>query len=165
MADWNQDADVGLTFKGYFQIYDGATPYRYKELQDMSVHTASDSEKYYSDDGKKRKKSLGDSSNFQIRIKKSADLYATGNPPYSGGDLKTISYFMNSIINDRVVPEAVFEGVQQTEAASNKFIVVKITCFIETIEDTRNPGTGVPEVVISGEIKTLTTVKRQTAAP
>jgi hypothetical protein len=165
VTDWNQDADIGLTFKGYFQIYDGATPFRYKELLDCQIITNSDSEKYYNDAGLKRKKSLGDSSSFQIRIKKSADLYASSAPPYSGVNLKTISYFMTAIINDRLVPEAVFEGVQQTESATNKYVVVKFTGFVEHIDDSRNPGSGVPEVVISGEIKTLTTVIRQVAAP
>ncbi|MEM3136732.1 MAG: hypothetical protein QXW37_08455 [Candidatus Nitrosotenuis sp.] len=152
MVDWNQDADVGLTWKGFFQIYDGATPYRFKELVDVTVRTAADTEKTYSDDGKKRKRSIGDSSTYQFRIKKSADLWSTAFP---STDAKTIGYFQNQIINNRVIPKAQFEGVQETEAASNKFVRVKFTATVEDIEDSRSPTTGAPEVVISGEILTL----------
>ena len=165
MADWNQDANLGLTYKGYFSIYDGATPYKYVSLIECTVSVAADSEKYYEVDGTKRKKSLGDSSNFSIRVKKSADLVAAGTPPYSGGDLKTISSFQQDIMNNRIIPSATFEGVQQTEAASNKWMVANFTAFVETIEDTRNPSTGVPEVVISGEIKVWNSNRRLAAEP
>jgi len=165
VADWNQDTDVGLTFKGYFQIYDGATPYRYKELIDAVVSVTGDSEKYYNDEGAKRKKSLGDSSNFEIRIKKTADLVAAGDPPYSGGDLKRLSHFQDQIMNERVIPTATFEGVQKTEASSDEYMVANFTAYVENIEDTRNASTGAPEVVISGEIKVWNSNKRQASAP
>jgi hypothetical protein len=164
-TDWNQDQDVGLTYKGYFAIFDGATAYKYMELIEALVTTAADSEKYYDVEGGKRKKSLGDSSNFEIRVKKSADLVAAGTPPYSGSDLKTISNFQEDIMNNRIIPTATFEGVQETEAASNKWMVANFTAFVENIEDTRNPSTGVPEVVISGEIKTWNSNRRLTNEP
>ena len=162
MTDWNQEADVGLLFKGFWQIYEGATPFRYKLLQEVTVTTNIDTEKFYSDVGTKLMKSIGDSSTFSFRIKKSADLWATGAPPYTGaGEPQTISAFQTDMINNRVVPQIDFEGVQETEASSNEFIHVRFTGFVLTIEDTRNPTTGAPEVVITGEIKTIVTTNRQ----
>ncbi len=160
MPDWNQEADIGFTFKGFFQIYDGATPFRFKSLIEASIIVAADAEKYYSDSGAKVKASLGDSSSYQIRVKKSADLFSTVSPSV---DVKTINYFQEQIINQRVIPKARFEGVQETQAASNKFIRVDFNAFVENIEDTRNPGTGVPEVVISGEILNLIRSQRTAA--
>ena len=164
MAVWNQEADIALLFKGFFQINDGTTDYEYRLLQEASIITQSDNEKFYSATGTKVKKAIGDSSTFEIRTKKSADLWATGSPPYSGANSKTISAFQEDIINNRVVPELTFEGVQETEASSNEFIHVRFVAFVENIEDTRNPATGAPEVVISGEIKSLTTSNRQATA-
>lgn len=165
MTDWNEDANVGLTYKGYFTIYDGATPFRYKSLITVTVITAADSEKYYDDDGKKRKKSLGDSSSFELTVKKSADLVPVGLPPYTGADLKTISNFQEDIMNGRIIPSATFEGVQETEAATNKFMVARFTGFVENIDDVRDPSTGVPEVTIGGEIETWVSNRRQALAP
>ena len=127
--------------------------------------TTADSEKYYDDSGEKRMKSLGDSSTFEVRVKKTADLYAVGDPPYSGADLKTISHFKQQIMNDRIIPTATFEGVDPTEASSNAFVVENILCFIVNIEDARTQSTGAKEVVISGEIKKHNSVKRQPLAP
>lgn len=161
MVVWNQEDDIGLTFKGYFTINDGTSDYEYRLLQEAVITTASDNEKFYSATGTKLKKATGDSSNYRIRVKKTADLWATGSGPYTGTASKTISAFQTAIINDRTVPELTFEGVQETEAASNEFVHVRFVGFVENIEDTRNPNTGAPEVVISGEIKSLTTSNRQ----
>ena len=161
MTDWNKDDEVGLTYKGFFQIYDGATPFRFKSLMEVTIITAADTEKHYDDAGLKRKKSIGDSSTYELRTKKTADLWAVGNPPYTGANLKTISAFQTDIINNRLIPTVSFEGVQETEATTNEFVHVRFTAFVENIEDTRNPTTGAPEVVISGEIETLTTSNRQ----
>lgn len=159
MPDINLDVNIGLTFKGFFQIYDGATPFRFRELIEVIIAVAADTEKHYSDDGIKRKKSVGDSSTFQFRVKKTADLYDTTSPAV---DIKTVSFFQEQIINDRVIPIGEFEGVQETEAPSNAFIRTRFKSFVENIEDTRNPATGAPEVVISGEIQTI--VKSQRVA-
>lgn len=161
MTDWNQEADIGLVYKGFFQIYEGATPFRFKLLQEAIITTTLDTEKFYADDGTKLKKAIGDSSTFEIRIKKSADLWATGSPPYTGANVKTISAFQTDIINNRVTPQIDFEGIQETEASTNEFVHVRFTAFVENIEDTRNAATGAPEVVISGEIKTIVTTNRQ----
>jgi len=152
LTDWNQNADVGLKFNGFFQIFDGATPFRFKELQEVTIIVAADTEKHYSDDGTKSMTSLGDSSTFSMTTKKTADLWDTASP---STDTKTVSFFQEQIINNRVIPLATFEGVQETEASSNKFIRVEFTAFVLNIEDTRLPNTGVPAVVISGELRTI----------
>lgn len=161
MTTWNQETDIGLTFKGLFRINDGSGDFEFDLLIEAVVSTASDNEKFYSATGTKLKKAIGDASNYSIRVKKSADLWATGSGPYTGTNSKTISAFQTAIINDRVVPQLTFEGVQETESASNEFVHVRFVAFIENIEDTRNPQTGAPEVVISGEIKSLVTSNRQ----
>jgi hypothetical protein len=160
VTTWNQEADIGLIFKGLFRINDGIGDFEYDLLQEATITTTSDNEKFYSATGTKLKKAIGDSSTWEIRIKKTADLWATGSPPYTGAASKTISAFQTDIINNRVVPELTFEGVQETEAASNEFVHVRFVGFIENIEDTRNPATGAPEVVMSGEIKSLTNSHR-----
>jgi len=66
------------------------------------------------------------------------------------------------MVNDRVIPIGEFEGVQETEASVNAFIRTRFKAFVENIEDTRNPTTGAPEVVVSGEIQTI--VKSQRVA-
>jgi len=161
MVNWNQEADIGLTYKGFFTINDGISDFQFKLLQTVTITTTVDTEKFYSDDGTKLKKAIGDSSTFEITIKKSADLWATGAPPYIGANSKTISAFQTDIINNRIVPQLTFEGVQETEATTNEFVHVRFVAFVETIDDSRNPATGAPEVVISGEIKSLTTSNRQ----
>lgn len=161
MVDWNQEADIGLTYKGFFTINDGISDFQFKLLQTVTITTTVDTEKFYSDTGIKAMKAIGDSSTFEITVKKSADLWATGAPPYVGANSKTISAFQTDIINNRVVPQLTFEGIQETEAATNEFIHVRFTAFVIGIEDTRNAATGAPEVVISGEIKTIVTTNRQ----
>jgi len=165
MTDWNEIDDVGFKYKGYFQIYDNATtpvPFRFKELQEVTITIIADTEKHYSDDGTKSLTSLGDSSTFSFTTKKTADLWSTSS---TSNDVKTISYFQNLIINDRLIPLGNFEGVQETEASENKFIVRNFNAFVLNIEDTRLPSTGVPAVVISGEIKNFDKDARQAAAP
>ena len=160
MTDWNEAADIGLKYKGYFQIFDGATPFRFKELQEVTITTIADTEKHYSDDGSKTLSSLGDSSTFEMTTKLTADLFDVVSP---ATDTKTISYFQEQIINKRLIPLATFEGVQETEASSNSFIVINFDAFVTNIEITRLPSTGVPAVVITGEIKTITQSQRQAA--
>ena len=164
--NFNEDSDVGLTYQGFFTITDtdDSEKYRYKSLIEASIITNADFEKYYSDAGAKRMKSLGDSSTFSIRTKKSADLWSV-NSLTTTTESRTIGYYQNKIYNERVIPLLEFEGVQLTDAASNAYIVQAFTAFVLNIEDTRNPQTGVPEVVISGEIKTMDKSNRQASAP
>lgn len=161
MTTWNTEANIALLFKGFFRINDGIGDFEFDLLQEAIVTTTSDTEKFYSTLGTKIKKAIGDSSSFSITVKKSAELWATGSPPYTGANTKTISAFQTDIINNRIVPELTFEGVSETEASTNEFIHVRFVAFVENIEDTRNPATGAPEVVISGEIKSLVTSNRQ----
>lgn len=163
-TDFNTIGNISRTLKGYFTIKDGSIKYRYKLLQDVITTTVSDFEKFYSDDGEKSLLSIGDSSTFSLRVKKTADLWDTVNS-LSTTQVRTIGFYQNAIINDRLIPEAEFEGVSETDAGTNRFIVITFTAFITGIEDTRNPETGAPEVVISGEIKSLIESKRQLTAP
>jgi len=152
-ADWNEEANIGLNSKGFFKIFDGTNFNRFKLLQDVTIDTVADFEKFYTDDYTKILKSTGDSSTFEFRTKKTADLFDDVSPPT---DKKTISFFQNQIINDRVIPEAKFEGVQDSEGAlSKKFIHVEFDAFVTSITDARDPATGAPEIVVSGEIKKL----------
>lgn len=164
VIDFNVIGEISRTYKGYFTITDGINKYRYKELQEITISTISDFEKFYSDDGVKALLSIGDSSTFSLRVKKTADLWDTVSATTTT-QVRTIGFYQERIINDRLVPEAEFEGVNETDAASNKFIVTTFNAFITNIEDTRNPSTGVPEVVISGEIKSLTKSERDSIAP
>jgi len=164
LTNFNQTVDISRTYKGYFTITDGSNKFRYKLLQDITITTLADIEKIYSDTGVKVLLSIGDSSTFSLRTKKTADLWDTV-AAATTSQVRTIGFYQNAIINDRLIPEATFEGVSETDAASNKFIVVTFVAFILNIEDTRNPTTGAPEVVISGEIKSLTESKRQGSAP
>ena len=161
---FNQTADISRTYKGYFTIIDSSVRFRYKLLQDVTISTLADIEKIYNDTGAKVILSIGDSSTFTLTTKKSADLWDT-TAATTTNKVRTIGFYQNKIINDRVIPEATFEGVSETDASSNRFIVVTFDAFILSIDDTRNSTTGAPEVVISGEIKSLTTSKRQSSAP
>lgn len=164
VTDFNTIGNIARTYKGYFTITDGANKFRYKHLQEVTISTISDFEKFYSDDGVKALLSIGDSSTFSVRVKKTADLWDS-NSASTTTQVRTIGFYQEKIINDRLVPEAEFEGVNETDAASNKFIVTTFNAFITSIEDTRNPSTGAPEVVISGEIKSLTKSERDSTAP
>ena len=156
MVDWNQNADRATLFKGFFQIFDGATPFRFKQLVDVAVVTSADSEKHYRDDGLKFKDSIGNSSSFSFTIDKTADLFDTATPPT---DTKTISFFIDQIHNN-IIPEARFQGINVTEASVNPTVTYDFVGFVEDIEDVRTPTTGVYKVQISGEIKTFTSSER-----
>ena len=57
MTNWNQDADVALLFKGFAQIYDGGTPFRFKKLQQLTVNSQLLASESYNDTGLKKKTS------------------------------------------------------------------------------------------------------------
>lgn len=160
MPVFNQDADIALLFKGLFGIYDQTTHagslFTYDELQEIEVSTIVDAEKYYSATGKKRKKVIGDSSEFRLLVKKTADLIDTADPPTN---IRTISFFQDQVMNQRKSVQAAFEGVNEAESVSTKFLRHQFTATIESIIDRRNPETGALEVEISGEI--LTHVKHE----
>jgi hypothetical protein len=150
------EADLVGVFKGVFGIYDSAdhlgTLYTYDHPVRVEILDAADAEKFYSANGIKRKKSIGDSSIYIARVKKSADLYNTTDP---GTDKRTISWYRDQITNGRTIPQVAFEGVDEADSASNKFLRTQFTAFVENINDlSREDGLGAQEVEISGEIIT-----------
>ena len=152
--DWNQDPDVSLKFKSLFGIYDNGDHatgnlYNFDTPLEVEVTTIANVEVYYSARGKKRVKLVGDSSEYRLLVKKTQDLFDTASPPT---DKRTISYFQDLIMNKRIIPEAAWEGVSETEASSNEFVRHQFTGTVESIVDRRNEDTGALEVEISGQI-------------
>lgn len=159
---WNEASNIAQKFKGFFRVTDGGDTYRYKELQTLEIITAADIEKHYSDTGIKTLESLGDSSTFRILTKKTADLWDTTSA-LSTTKVRTIGFLQNAIINDRVIPLLTFEGINETEAASNKFIHQKFTAYVLNIRGSRDPAAGADDIEISGEIRTITESNRQSS--
>ncbi len=158
--NWNEATNIAQKFKGFFRITDGSDTYRYKELQTMEIITAADVEKHYSDSGDKNLESAGDSSTFSISTKKTADLWDTSGIG-SSPDARTIGALQNDIINNRIIPLLEFEGINETEAASNSFIHQKFTAYVLNIRGSRDPAAGADDIEISGEIRKLTESNRQ----
>ncbi len=162
-TDFNQAADIAKKFKGFFTITDGGTDFRYKELQTVTITTVADTEKHYSDDGVKTLESIGDSSVFSLTTKLTADLFDTVSASATTL-IRTIGFYQNAIINDRLIPLATFEGISETEAAMDEFIHVQFTAFILNIQQSRVQSDGSYNVTITGEIKSLTESNRQAGA-
>ncbi len=163
MADllWNQAADIAQKYKGFFRVTDGGDTYRYKELTTLEILTAADIEKHYSDTGLKTLESIGDSSTFTLTTKKTADLWDTTSA-LTTTLTRTIGFLQNAIINDRVIPLLTFEGIDETEAASNNFIHQLFTAYVLNIRSSnREAGTGADFLQFSGEIRTITESNRQ----
>jgi hypothetical protein len=158
--DFNEASDIAKKFKGFFRITDGVDTFRYKELQTVTITTIADTEKHYSDDGTKSLESIGDSSTFSLTTKKTADLWDTASAS-STTQIRTIGFYQNAIINDRLIPLATFEGISETEATSDKFVHVQFTAFVLNIQESRDPTDGSYNVTITGEIKSLTESNRQ----
>jgi len=127
--DFNEAEDIAKKFKGFFRITDGSDTYRYKELQTVTITTVADFEKHYSDDGIKNIESIGDSSTFSLTTKLTVDLFDTASAT-STTQIRTIGFYQNAIINDRLIPLATFEGISETEAASDSFIHVKFPALL-----------------------------------
>ena len=134
--DFNEAENIAKKFKGFFRITDGADTYRYKELQSITITTVADFEKHYSDDGIKNLESIGDSSTFSLTTKLTADLFDTVTASTTT-QIRTIGFYQNAIINDRLIPLATFEGISETEAASDSFIHVQFTAYILNIQQSR----------------------------
>jgi len=158
--NFNQASDIAKKFKGFFRITDGSDTYRYKELQTVVITTIADTEKHYSDDGIKNIESIGDSSVFSLTTKLTADLFDTASASTTT-QVRTIGFYQNAIINDRLIPLATFEGISETEASSNKFIHVKFIAYVLNIQQSRVQSDGSYNVTITGEIKSLTESNRQ----
>lgn len=161
-TDFNPDTELLENFRGHVEIKDGANWFKDLSLLSYSVLTRADSEKHYGTGGSKKKTSLGDSSTFEVRVKIGATWYSTS----GGSETRTISYFKKMIYGiPRVLPEITLRGVSETNAASNEFIVDEYTAYLENIDEVREEGKAVQEVVLSGEIKTHALNDRQAAAP
>ena len=158
--EFNLAADIAKKFKGFFRITDGSNTYRYKELQTVTITTVADVEKHYSDTGIKSLNSIGDSSTFSLTTKLTSTLFDTTSAS-STTAVRTIGFYQQKIINDRIIPLATFEGINETESASNKFIHVKFIAYILNIQQSRVQSDGTYNVTITGEIKTLTESNRQ----
>jgi len=158
--NFNEAVDIAKKFKGFFRITDGANTYRYKELQTVTITTVADVEKHYSDTGIKSLNSIGDSSTFSLTTKLTADLFDTASAS-STTQIRTIGFYQEKIINDREIPLATFEGINETESASNKFIHVVFTAYVLNIQQSRVQSDGTYNVTITGEIRTLTESNRQ----
>lgn len=160
MVDINAQADQILVFKGYFQIYVGATPYKFNEIQELEISIRADAEKHYSSGGVKKKVPAGDSSSWRLVIKNTTDLYDTTDPPI---DTKTLSYIISQIMGTsvsggptpavRALPLMKFEGVNQSESSVNAFVHHLFNGYIEEVTKQRNREAGTEEIVLSGEIQ------------
>ena len=160
---WNQSQDIVENFKGHVEVLEGSTWYKYDQMLSWSVLTRADSEKHYSTNGNKKKTSIGDSSTYQLTIKRTADMYDTADPPTQQ---RMISFFKNKIYGiPRSIPQITLTGVSESNAASNKFIVDQFTATVEEIDELREEGKGAEEVTIGGEILTHIQNDRRNSAP
>ena len=157
------DVDQVENFNGHVEILDGATWYKFDTLLSWSIFTRFDTEKHYSTNGAKKKTTIGDSSTYEIRVKRTADLYDTNDP---STEKKSISYFKQlGYTLPRKLPTISLRGVSESNASSDQFIVDEFTATVENIDEVRDEGKGVEEVTISGEILTHSINDRRTSAP
>lgn len=159
---FNTDAEHAENFKGHAEIFDSPTWFKSDSLLSWVVLTRADSEKHYSTNGDKKKTSTGDSSTFEMRVKRGADWYSAS----GGSETRTITSFKKDIYGKpRKIPTITLRGVSETNAASNKYVVDEFVAYVENIDEIREEGKGTEEIVISGEIKSHTSNIRQAAAP
>lgn len=162
---FNQQADLVENYKGHIELFDTNDSLWYKPdlLMDWSVSTIVDTEKHYSTNGAKKKSIIGNSSVFEFRIKRTADFYETLSTPV---ETKTISYWKSLIYaTPPILPTISLRGVSESNAASDKFVVDEFVATIENIDEFREEGKGAEEIIVSGEIISHTSHKRQAAAP
>ena len=133
------DNNVSRLYKGYFQIYDSSNTYKYMQLTDLVEKIDANVVKHYGTTGIKKLVSIGYDAEYTITIKNTADLYDTDATPT---DAKSISYFIDKIM-DNEIPEIEFEGVEVTNAATNKYIRDRFKGGITGTELVRDSGTGV----------------------
>ena len=153
VTTWNQEEDLVDVYKGVFGIYDGTELFNFDHPLSIEILDQADTEKFYSASGKKRKRSIGNSSTFKIIVKKTSDLYDDADPAV---EVKTISYFRKKI-SELDLPTGIFEGLDESDSSSNEFIRYVFTATIETIRDVpREEGLAAQYVEIAGEILTYT---------
>ena len=141
MVDTNKWENVARIFKGYFQIYVSSTAYAYQHLVEMREETNANYAVHYSTSGQKKLASVGHDSKYTIRLDDTAELYDTAATPT---DTKSISYFVDKIL-DNSIPEIEFEGVEESDAAANKFIRSRFKGGVVGTNKTRNTTTGTYE--------------------
>lgn len=160
---FNQQVDQIENYKGHVEIKEGGTQFKYESILSWSVLTRLDTEKHYGTGGKKKKTAIGDSSTYELNVKRDATLYDTVDP---SSLLRTISHYKNIIYDlPRSVPEIELTGVSESNASLNAFVVDIFTATVENIDEIRDEGKAVEEVVISGEILVHASNIRQAAAP
>ena len=164
---FNQEVDQMENYQGHAEIQDPNDSVWYKSdsLLDWTILTRADSEKHYGTNGNKKKTSLGDSSTFEMRVKAGASWYSTN----VGSEERTLSFWKKQIYGlgalRRQLPEISLRGVSESNAASDEFVVDQFVAYIENIDEVREEGKAVQELIISGEIKTHVSSQRQAAAP
>jgi len=162
---FNQSSDLVENYKGHIELLDDsdATWYNPNQLLDWTVSTIVDTEKHYSTNGAKKKTITGNSSVYEFRVKRTADFY---DPLTTPVETKTISYWKSLIYaTPPTLPTISLRGVSESNAASNEFIVDWFTATVENIDEQRSEGQGAEEIIVSGEIITHVSNKRQAAAP
>ncbi len=161
-TSFNPDNELLENYKGHLEIKDGGTWYKDESLLSIAILTKVDTEKHYGTNGKKKLTPIGDSSTFEVKVKKGATWYSAS----GGSETRTISYFKSLIYGTpRILPEITLRAVSETNAAANKFIVDEFVAYVESIDESRDEGKGVEEIILSGEIKSHTSNIRQTSAP
>ena len=160
---FNPDSELVENFRGHVEIKDGVTWFKDQSILSWSILTRADSEKHYGTGGSKKKTSLGNSSSFQLVVKKGIQWFDTN----GGGKVRTINYFKQQIhATPPVIPELTLRGVSETSAASDEFLVEEFVAYVEDIDELRIEGKAVEEIVISGEIKSIVNPgERQETAP
>ena len=162
---FNQVADLVENFKGHIELLDDndATYYKADKILDWSVSTIVDTEKHYSTNGAKKKTITGNSSVYEFRVKRTADFYETLDTPVQ---TKTISYWKSLIYGTPpTLPTITLRGVSESNAATNEFVVDEFVATVENIDEQRSEGLGAEEIIVSGEIISHTSNKRQGSAP
>lgn len=164
---FNQNASLIENYKGHIELLDtNESPdewFKPDLLLDWTISTIVDTEKHYSTNGDKKKTITGNSSVFEFRIKRTVDFYETATTPVA---TKTISFWKSLIYGTPpVLPIISLRGVSESNAASNKYVVDEFTASIENVDEQREEGKGAEEIIVSGEIITHTSNKRQAAAP
>jgi len=145
----NELDEIGQIYKGYFQIYDGTTPYQYDGIVELAERINATYGVLYSTRGKKRVIPTGNDSIFTITVNDTASLYDNANPPT---DAKSMSYFIDKILSNVELPEIEFEGYNQTESSSDPYIRDRFKGTVVGTEKVRNNSTGVYERMLVIEI-------------
>lgn len=173
---FNQSSDVAENWKGHIEILETDGPdtwYNFDELQNWTISTIVDTEKHYSTSGQKKKTIIGNSSVYEWRVKKTADLYDTADPPTL---TRTISRWKEEIYgipaDPGVTPATApklplirLRGVSESNAAANRFVVDEFIATVEDIDELREENRGYEEVIVSGEIISHISNVRQATAP